>query len=226
MLDHMSRSVSERKQAMFCYPKFELSIERCVDAQRLYWPSRGEAGHDSALGCNREYFDVRGFSWKEAQRVFALETELIDRIEKAEDANATYDDIENEMYDDPDGLGGLDIGVASTVVALSAARCVPASSCNGGAYGGNHYEAHPVVAFCARDQAVPLLLECAEATGVGLVSESNGYLVVYADDIRAMRGFAAKLIERSTDFNRLQYARRRKAKDPSGGSQPGLFEPP
>jgi hypothetical protein len=62
----------------------------------------------------------------------------------------TYEIITEELYENESWLFGLDIGVASTVIALSAARCVPFSSCNGGAYGGSHHEFHLVVAFYAR----------------------------------------------------------------------------
>ncbi len=57
------------------------------------------------------------------------------------------------LYESDEGLFGLDIGVASAVIALSAARCIPCSSCNGGAYGGSHQERHPVIAFYAENRA-------------------------------------------------------------------------
>ena len=136
----------------------------------------------------------------EARRVFSVEGEYITRIETSADPDEEYDLIEDELYDDPEGIYGLDIGVASTVVALSAARCIPFSSCNGGAFGGSHHEFHPVVAFFSRRQTAPLLLECAEETNSGLVSENTGNLVVYADDIRNIRAFACALIARSSTF--------------------------
>ena len=59
--------------------------------------------------------------------------------------------IENELYDGDD-LRGLDIGVASAVAALSAARCIPFTSCNAGTFGGSHAETYPLVGSFARAQ--------------------------------------------------------------------------
>jgi hypothetical protein len=80
------------------------------------------------------------------------------RINDSEDAVATMDEIADEFYEDP-GLDpyGLDVGVASTVVALSPLGCVPLSSCNGGCYGDFHHESHPLIVFCAKPMYGPTL---------------------------------------------------------------------
>lgn len=95
---------------------------------------------------------------------------------------------------------GLDLGVATTVAALSAAACVPFASCNGGAYGGLNHETYPLVMFYARPQAVPHLLAAADRAGVGLESDSSGEVCVYADDIRRMRLFAVELSDEHRRF--------------------------
>lgn len=88
-------------------------------SKKLSWPGRGEATDESGLGGNRDYIDLRSLSWSEAQRVYNLEGELIARIENGEEP----DEIEDELYEEPDHhLYGLDIGVASTVAAVSARR--------------------------------------------------------------------------------------------------------
>lgn len=189
---------------MFSYPVFDVVIERTVEARSLYWPAPGEAGHDSAVGGNRHYEDMRGFTWTEARRVHELEQQLIGRIVAADDPDEEYEAIDEELYEDPEGLIGLDIGVASSVVALSAARCLPFSSCNGGAFGGNHYESHPVVAFCAKAELVPLLLDCAEIADVGLITDTHGQVILYARDIRAMPAFARAVMDRSSAFREIR----------------------
>lgn len=192
---------------MFSYPTFDVEIERKVVPESLSWPAPGTAADDCSLGGNRSYVDLRQLPWSEAKRVYALEEELVTRIESAYDPEEEYALIEDELYEDPEGLYGLDIGVASTVVALSAARCVPFSSCNGGAYGGSHHEWHPVVAFYSCAKMAGLMLGLAEASGVGLCNEEGGRLIVYASDVRHMRAFAKTLIESRSAFRALRSPR-------------------
>lgn len=198
---------------MFSYPVFEVEIERNVTAALLGWPEPREAETDSGLGGNRSYIDLRQLSWSEAKRVYAYEEKLIARIESADDPDEEYEIIDEELYEDPEGIYGLDLGVASTVVALSAARCLPFASCNAGAFGGSHHESHPLVAFYGRAEMAGLLLECAEAAGAGLCNHDGGRLLVYAADIRHMRAFAHALIERRGAFRALRFPRRGSAKE-------------
>lgn len=186
---------------MFRYPDLDVTIERDVDTASLSWPAPGEAGADGGLGCNRQYEDLRGHSWAEARRVFDLEHELIARIENAENSEDAYEALQDELYESDEDLYGLDIGVASIVVALSAARCVPFSSCNGGVFGGHHYETHPLVAFFARPWMVPLLLSLATEADIGLVNRPEGCLVAYAGEIRKLRSFAANVINHRTSIH-------------------------
>lgn len=196
---------------MFTYPVFDVEIERNVDAARLGWPEPGEAATDSGLGGNRSYIDLRRLPWSEAKRVHGCEEELITRLVSSDDPEEEYELIEEELYEDPEGIYGLDLGVASTVVALSAAGCVPFSSCNGGAFGGSHHEWHPLVAFYGRVAMVDLLLECAETSGVGLCNHGEGRLIVYAADVRHMRVFAQGLIKSRSAFRAIRAYRRRNA---------------
>jgi hypothetical protein len=144
---------------MITYRKFDVDIERAVDVSLLGWPGRGDASHDAGLAGNREYSDLRGFSWAAAQRACDFEDELVDRVENSADAADEIAAIDDELYElEESDLCGLDLGVATLVIALSAARCVPCSSCNAGAYdGAHHQEKYPLVAFYARPAQIPLL---------------------------------------------------------------------
>jgi hypothetical protein len=124
-----------RGRRVFTYRKFDVNVVRGLEFGELAWPDRGDATHDSSLGCNIEYADLRGLSWTEAKRVFALESELIGGIEQAMNVDAECESIEDRLYRSAENLHGLDLGVASTVVCLSAAKCIPFASCNGGAFG-------------------------------------------------------------------------------------------
>jgi hypothetical protein len=178
---------------MFSYRKFDVEIDRRLAVERLSWPGRGEADDESSLGLNRSYMDLRGYTWAEAKQAFEAENELIVRLETSADPENEYYAIEDEIYDH---LYCLDLGMASTVLALSAAKCIPFSSCNAGALdGGHHNEHYPVVAFYARPAIAEIILTCVEEAQIGLEMSDQGFLVAYADDIRAMRRFATVLME-------------------------------
>lgn len=199
---------------MFVFPKFDVTISRSVRMNALGWPEPGKASAESCLGCNRSYSDLRRLSWTEAKRVFAEEGELIARIEAAIDSEEEYSTIEEECYDFEFDLHGLDIGVASTVVALSAARCVPFSSCNAGAFGGDHHEIYPVAAFFARPETTRLLLDAAATVNLGIENGDNGSLVAFADDIRSFRNFAEAIVNSRKQFDALRLSPSRAAKRP------------
>ncbi len=200
---------------MFTYRNFEIGITRSLSNQGLGWPGRGEAGTDSGLGCNRSYSDLRGLSWGDARRVFELETTLVGRIEAAADPEDEYEQIEDELYEEDEGLFGLDIGVASATVALCAAGCVTCSSCNAGAYGGHHHEHCPVIAFFAKAHHVEPLFICTAEAGIGIEQE-NGMVIAFVRDIRDMRSFAAILIRNRSLFRAARPKRQsRRAVDSS-----------
>ncbi|MER9000630.1 hypothetical protein NKH58_22690 [Mesorhizobium australicum] len=214
---------------MFKHVLFDVQPERKVSAEGLRWPVGAEVETDSGLGCNREYCDLRGLSWTDARQIHALELAMIRKIESGEEPGEDYASIEDELEstDETGLLMGLDIGVASTVAALSAARCIPVTSCNGGAFGIPHHEAHPLVVFCARPQQLELLVQGAEKAGVGLVSNASGHLVVYADDIRKMPAFALALIETRAAFRQQRFRTSGKPgadKDFTHASQLKLFD--
>jgi len=148
--------------------------------------------------------DLRRPPWSKAIRVYELEGEIIARIERANDPESEYAAIEAEWDEEPPELYGLDLGVASTVVALSAVRCIPFASCNAGTFGGRHRECYPLVAFYARQRILDLLAECAVKAHIGLVVEETGELVAYATDITHMRAFADALIRRRSDFRAIR----------------------
>jgi hypothetical protein len=189
---------------LFNYPKFEVEISRQVGVPELGWPEPGEAADESSLGCNRAYRDLRRLSWTDAKNALADEARLIVRIENAEDPEDELSAIEEEYDESEIELYGLDIGVASTVVALSAARCVPFASCNGAAFGGRHHEVYPLVAFYAKPASANLLVEIATEADIGIENGEYGCLVVLSDDIRKFPRFADAMIRRRKEFNALR----------------------
>ena len=94
------------------------------------------------------------------------ERRLIARLQAAEDLEAEAERIDDERLDcfEPsDGLWGLDIGVASATIALSALGAIPVGSCNAGGFGGHHQGAYPYVAFFIGGAAPEAIISTARA---------------------------------------------------------------
>jgi len=171
----------------------DVKVRRAVDCRQLRWPA--QATSYPGYGWNREYENLRGeCSWRRAERALEYEVAAVE----GHAANAeVLEECPDEDYDEYfDYLLGLDLGIASCVIALNAAGCITHSSCNGGVFGNHHHEEYPLVALFAKRLIVPVLLACAEASGAGLENEGGGGVQVYADDVRKMTGFAGELLNR------------------------------
>ena len=109
-----------------------------------------QAEEEGALAGNRSYCDLRGCGWGVVRTALDIETKVIDRLKMADDVEAEMSAFEEERaiaFDDEPALWGLDVGVASATIAISAYGAVPVSSCNAGAFGGRHPARYPYVAF-------------------------------------------------------------------------------
>lgn len=189
----------ETEDRMFEHEQFDVEIETDVDPRQLGWP--GDDASDLGYTGNREYADMRGLTWADAEETFQEEQLLITRIEAAQSAEDEYSIILDELCEDFGCLHGLDIGVAATVVALSAAGCIPISSCNGGAFGDFHHESHPLVALYVRPESFSTLLQGALDAGAGFSNGDSGEAIIYATSIAIMMKFAKLLIDRHADFS-------------------------
>ena len=213
---------------MFTPCVIDIEIDRSAHTGDLRWPTGSEAEDDSGLGCNRQYADFRSMTWHDFEEIRREEQGLLARLLSTDEPEDELAEIEREAEeaDEPYPLMGLDVGVASTVVALSAARCTPVSSCNGGVFGRRHHESHPLVLFCARPAHVPLLLAAAVKADVGLVNADSGYLLVYSGDISKMTAFADELSSARQGFRALRFRDACSLVSPKSGVQqlnlPGL----
>ena len=205
----------------FSHRLFDVEIERQVDLSRLSWPEPGEAAREEAFGFwigNRSYCDLQGIDWDFALGVAGIEQQCIENIQGSPglgetgsstiaDAAMVHLDLDlAQILSEFGGFAMLDVGVASTVAALSASGHLPFSSCNAGAFGGWHSEESPLVVFCVHPGSVRPLMECADHASVGLqnVSMAYGPVMVYADDVRKFSVFADAIFERRTRFAELQ----------------------
>lgn len=172
------------------HKSFQAPLVRVIDAQALAVPDVDAAAEDEFEG-NAYYMDLRGFRLVDAASVLQKERSV---VACWQESGVLPDLEEDDSGDDP--LQHLDIGVASAVVALSAAGCVPFTSCNAGAFGGAHSASFPIVRFFAPANIVDLLLTCAEEAGVGLQLDGDGCVELSAEQIADMMNFADTLVAR------------------------------
>jgi hypothetical protein len=162
-------------------------IVREVDPEDLRWPTLEINLGTDGENFNRAYQHLRGAPWKEVNRILALEKSLLNEGSSSE---VTSEDSAKEEDEDEALLYGLDLGVASAVLALSASGCVPISSCNGAP---NHSEAYPLILFRCRRARLPDIVAVAETTGCGLENGSDGTVILYADTTSRLISFAEEL---------------------------------
>lgn len=175
---------------------FDVDIVRALDTEQLAWVSGDDAADESSLCGNHDYMDLRGAGWPWVEKTIALERSLLARFAQEPNSGQAYVTYRDEAYGDEDNpLASLDLGVASAVLGLSAAGCVPCTSCNGGALcDGGHAAACPSVVFYLRRDLVDLILTCAEDADVGLEQTQYGEVVVYARAVADLVTFAAALL--------------------------------
>lgn len=141
-----------------------------------------DRGEEDGLEGNQQYRDLRGMTWAQVAAALLQEAEFFDRLAAAADLDeeAELIDEEREEADFPDDdLWGLDVGVISATLALSALGATPVSSCNAGGFGGHHVAAFPHVAFFLPRSAASEVLAIAEAADVGLDVVEGGIARLY-----------------------------------------------
>ena len=171
-------------------------VRREVDVDRLAVidpASLDTADETGYLDGNAMFQNLSGVTWPQVDLAVALETELVARLQTADDIDAEAEAIDEERleaFNDADALWHLDVGVAGAVVALSALGCTPAGSCNAGGFGGHHQAQHCYVAFYLPSPSAPAVLTLAEAANVGLIVDHAGLAQLYSERDLALLQFA------------------------------------
>jgi hypothetical protein len=160
-----------------------------------------QAEEDGSLAGNRSYHDLRGFSWEEVRAALDAEISVINRLKAAEDLEAeisALEDLQATSFEEEPALWGLDVGVAAATIALSAYGATPVSSCNAGAFGGEHQARYPYAAFFLPKELAPEIVLCAEASDVGLVCDENGVAQIYGQGEMDLVRFAETAWKRNS----------------------------
>lgn len=161
-----------------------------LSLHHLAWFEGDDAGDGAGLGCNRDYRDLRGLRRDQLRRVAAVESQQMERFVTDGPACGGCEEGCDACELEVDGL---ELGVASAVVALSTIGCIPYTSCNGGVFDGEHVEELLIVGFYLRPAQVQAVKEAGRDAGVGLTNDHNGGVYAVTDDPRAMVAFAMKL---------------------------------
>ena len=183
---------------------FDIPITRAVDSDALEWPSDDDLESET-LGGNREYFPLGRTDWHEVRVALDEERGIVADIAASEDWEVAYREWseENAESDDP-ALLGFDLGTNALAAALSAARCLPFYSCNGGAFEDGHHDDYPLVAFFCPPAIFPLVHAAAESASAGLEYDHSGGLNVFARNVDALMDMASALVERCTEIDAVE----------------------
>jgi hypothetical protein len=160
-------------------------IEQNLDVARLSELSERsavEADESGYLAGNQMYQDLRGYGWLDVAHALKVERRLIAQLQGAADLEAEaarIDDERLDCFEPSDGLWGLDIGVASATIALSALGAIPVGSCNAGGFGGHHQGAHPYVSFFLGVALPEYVVSISRAAIVGLQSDADGLAQIF-----------------------------------------------
>jgi hypothetical protein len=182
-------------------------IWRSVNFKKLQWPDEETLSYEDGLVDNHCYMDMRGMTWVDFGRCYKNERRLLSRIDK--DAQTTqqfeelldkfdggeeYGDVADDFY-----FCGMETGIASPVIALSAMGCAPFSSCRG--HPGQVSREHAHVVFFARKDMARRLMNLVKGSmlEVGLINEraeQYGCLNLYARDCVTMLNFSKMMRDR------------------------------
>lgn len=180
----------------------ELEIYQDVNFAALRQPTLEQVQDESAWwlpyhGYWPGFFGSSTF--EEAAECLAWERSVIDRLpewsERAEEE--LLDQLDDE--DVASHLGSLDLGVASSVLALSAAGCATLVSCSGH-FGEGRWTKYPMIQFAADEVRVRHLLDAAARSHCGISDSHHGLVEIWATDLQAMMEFARNVIEMGDRF--------------------------
>jgi hypothetical protein len=190
--------------AQFRGKQFEIPITRDVDPDGMEWPSNEDLLSDT-VGGNRDFLPLGRTDWVEVQDAIDEERSVMDTIAASDDQEAAHREWreENAESDDPT-LFGFDLGTNALSAALSAARCVPFYSCNGGAFDEGHHEEYPLIAFFCPVPIFPFVCDAAKNASIGLEYNDSGGLNVFARNVDSMVDMAVLLFERRREIDAAQ----------------------
>jgi hypothetical protein len=180
-------------------PQFDADIRQQVRLDQLGYPAEDVLACQDGLLANRDYIDWRGAPWDFVFQAYDAEMRLIAEADKQ---STTAEEFEELLVGFEDDWGLLeadlpfDIGVNSSVLAVSALGCAPVSSCryhlNRG--GGDT----PYVTLWAREREARIIKDVAKRVKVGALNEmlnAGGGILVFSNSVMGMMDFSKALYD-------------------------------
>lgn len=173
----------------------DVEIRRTANLALLSALDEERAASEDGLALNLAYFDVRGWSVKDAELAQKEELELLEKLAGAGWTTDAAEEVLDEHFSDYSELGGFDPGMGAAVYALSAAGATPISSCNGGTIGQRHHsETVPSILFATGKGFRPeLIMEAAAEAGLGVITNRE-FAEIFADQVLKFNDFSVRLI--------------------------------
>lgn len=170
-------------------PDFSIELSAAVP----FFPDADDFEDGSGLGGNRQFVDLRGVSSKEVKNAFEFEATFLHMLADGYD----YECALECLFEDERNFFGLDAGIASATLVLSALGAIPFSSCNGGLLGGVHQEAHPLIAFYAPSDAVLAHISdrCAPAKVALRAERGRPEIIAFSNSLRPFRAFTEQYLQ-------------------------------
>lgn len=183
----------------------DIAIFQVIDHARFYFPSTEQILSEDGWSVFREYSPAYfGATWDEARACISWERALLARLDirSRETEEALLDELDEEAFQQP--CAGLDLGVGSVVVALSAAGCAPLTSCSGH-FGEGTWSQCPLVKVASDEARARILLGIAKLTNCGIANsdEGSGALELWARSIDETVAFADELCRHSSAFDSI-----------------------
>ncbi|MFB7881862.1 hypothetical protein [Brevundimonas diminuta] len=162
-----------------------------------------DAGEDHGLEGNHLYRDIRTVGWDLVAAAIQAEAALFDRFRASTDMDAEYEAWRDELEEaetPEEDFYGLDLGVISAVLALSAIGAVTVWSCNAGGFGGGHAEPFPLITMFLPPEHIAEVMEAAEAADVGLDMLEGGLVRLYGRTDFDLHRFAQVALAQSLNL--------------------------
>jgi hypothetical protein len=149
------------------------------------------------LGGNRHFTDLRDVDSQNVRDAINFENLFLEMLASGSD----YDDAVDVLDENLGNFFGLDPGVTSAAITLSALGAIPFSSCNGGTLGGSHHERYPLIALYSPSRHVLNVIEriCTQV-GLGLVAEEGRTeIIVYSDSLLPFRKLSELFLQQTSN---------------------------
>lgn len=180
-------------------PVFKVPLEVDVDVGVLQYPPEDVLTEEGGLVCNHDYMDMRHRSWESFFLSHRAESYLVTEAGRRAKTEEEFDSLLNQFLEDNRrgfcNYDGVELGVSSVTLALSAFECVPAESCRGHFEGLDNTLPPHVVLWAEKEKAKDLI-SLARKSKVGLGNcNMEGYeaLLLYAQNIPNLMAFGKGL---------------------------------